>query len=510
MNARSVIWGIVGLVWLSGVLGPATAFGWADQGTAGSAPAGRADSRPNILLLLADDQRCDTISAYGNPAIQTPNLDRLARSGVNFRQAYCFGSPHGAVCVPSRAMLHSGRTLFRLPDLNLQGSRTLGECLGGAGYQTFATGKWHNGRESFARSFQRGRNVFLGGMSDHSQVPLVQLQEEAKFSAAEIGAHFSSRLFADAAIEFLGERDPERPFFCYVAFTAPHDPRMSPGNFNRMYRPQDMPLPPNFLPQHPFDSGDLTVRDENLLPWPRTPELVREQLSEYYGLVSHLDQQVGRIVAAVQEQGLDQNTIIVYAADHGLALGSHGLLGKQSLYEHSMRAPLIVVGPGIAAGDRQSLVYLHDLFPTILEWADVPLPAENEGRSLRPWLSAAGAEAANGGREVLFTAYKDTIRAVRDERWKLIRYPQIDRTQLFDLVADPHETQDLSTAETPESHAALERLSKLLVSAQAEHGDRLPWVVAEPKPAEIDLTGHPRKPDQWQPKWIVEKYFSQE
>jgi arylsulfatase A-like enzyme len=314
-------------------------------------------------------------------------------------------------------------------------------------------------------------------------------------------------LFADAAIEFLGERDPERPFFCYVAFTAPHDPRMAPGDFNRLYRPQDMPLPPNFLPQHPFNTGDLTVRDENLLPWPRTPELVREQLSEYYGLVSHLDQQVGRIVAAVQEQGLGKDTIIVYAADHGLALGSHGLLGKQSLYEHSMRAPLIVVGPGIAAGDRQSLVYLHDLFPTILEWADVPLPAEQEGQSLRPLLTK---ETAGEGRDVLFTAYKDTIRAVRDERWKLIRYPQIDRTQLFDLVADPHETQDLSAAETPESHAVLTRLRTALTLAQQEHGDRVPWVVAEPKSGEIDLTGHPRKPDQWQPKWIVEKYFSQE
>jgi len=485
------------LAWVGGIGGAVP-----EEGRA--IPLGPGASRPNIVFLLADDQKCDSIGAYGNPVIQTPNLDSLVHRGVNFRNAYCFGSPHGAVCIPSRAMLHSGRSLFRLNNLNLDQHKLLGECLAEAGYQTFATGKWHNGQSSFARSFQQGRNVFLGGMSNHAEVPIVRFEAPNAFSPAETGQHFSSKLFADAAIDFLERRDQTKPFFCYVAFTAPHDPRMSPGNFNRLYRAADMPIPKNFLPQHPFNIGDLTVRDEQLAAWPRTPEVIQQQTSDYYGLVSHLDQQVGRILAALEAQGQPDNTIIIYAADHGLALGSHGLLGKQSLYEHSMKAPLLLVGPGIEAGDCEHLVYLHDLFPTILEIAGVGIPGDGEGHSLVPHLKHA---AGGAGRAILFTAYKDTIRAVRDQRWKLIRYPQVDRTQFFDLQADPDEIEDLSQSQRPEVQIAFAKLWDAMLAAQADHGDPQPLVVANPLPAEIDLTGHPRQPDPWQPRWIIEKYF---
>ncbi|MBL8888763.1 MAG: sulfatase-like hydrolase/transferase [Planctomycetaceae bacterium] len=462
-------------------------------------------NRPNVLFLLADDQRADTISAHGNIAIRTPNLDRLVRAGVSLRNAYCFGSPHGAVCIPSRAMLHSGRSLFHLQSLNLDGHKLLGEYLQEAGYDTFATGKWHNERSSFARSFRQGRQLMFGGMSNHAEVPIVQYSAgEGKFTSQQIGEHFSSKLFADAAIEYLTTRDRTQPFFCYVAFTAPHDPRMSPGTFNRMYAPSEMPVPKNFLPQHPFDTGDLTVRDENLAPWPRTREVIQQQTADYYGLISHLDQQVGRVLEALEQSGLADNTIVIYAADHGLALGSHGLLGKQNLYEHSMKAPLVITGPGIPVGERNDLVYLHDLFPTVLEFAGVGIPAECDGRSLQSLLTA---DENQPFRDVLFTSYKDTIRAIRDQRWKLIRYPQIDRTQLFDLQTDPDEIDDLSNSSDPAHQAAKAKLLAKLAEKQREVGDQQPLVVANPKPAEIDLTGRPRTPDQWQPRWIIEKYF---
>lgn len=451
-------------------------------------------SPPNILFLLADDQRADTIAAYGNPVIQTPNLDQLVRNGFSLTNAYCFGSPHGAVCVPSRAMLHSGRSLFRLKNLNLNGQRLLGEYLQEAGYETFATGKWHNERPSFERSFQRGRNVMFGGMSNHAEVPIVQLESQQRtFSQPQTGEYFSSKLFADAAIEFLSTREKQQPFFCYVAFTAPHDPRMSPGTFNRMYEPAAMPVPKNFLPQHPFNIGDLTVRDENLAPWPRTREVIQEQTADYYGLISHLDQQVGRILEALEASGQAENTIIIYAADHGLAMGSHGLLGKQSLYEHSMKAPVVIVGPGIPVGSNSALVYLHDLFPTILECAGVTLPAECDGRSFRPLLDGV---VQYEPRSTLFTAYKDTIRAIRNERWKLIRYPQIDRTQLFHLESDPDEMNDLSESDDPTHQAIKAGLLRQLAESQQDVGDAQSLVVANPQPAAIDLTGHPRKPDQ--------------
>lgn len=490
------------LVWLIGLTW--VAVGRGQETTKPEEGFSASPRRPNVLFLLADDQRTDTIAAYGNSTIQTPNLDGLVRRGFSLTNAYCLGSPHGAVCVPSRAMLHSGRSLFRLKNLNLDGEKLLGEYLQEAGYETFATGKWHNERPSFARSFQRGRNLMFGGMANHAEVPIVQFSGEG-FSRPQTGEHFSSKLFADAAIEFLTEREKSRPFFCYVAFTAPHDPRMSPGTFNRMYQPAEMVVPKNFLPQHPFDIGDLTVRDENLAPWPRTREIIQQQTADYYGLISHLDQQVGRVLEALAASGQADNTIIVYAADHGLALGSHGLLGKQNLYEHSMKAPLVIVGPGFATGQNDTLVYLHDLFPTLLDCAGVNVPAECDGRSLRPLLDGSGKYEA---RSSLFTAYKDTIRAIRDERWKLIRYPQIDRTQLFDLESDPDEMNDLSTSDDVTLHAVRARLWSQLEAAQKEVGDSQVLVVANPKPAEIDLTGHPRKPDQWQPKWIVEKYFA--
>ncbi len=462
---------------------------------------------PNILFLFADDQRTDTIAAYGNERIQTPNLDRLSRTGMNFRNSYCFGSPHGAVCVPSRAMLHSGRNLFHLKDLNLVGHETLGERLGRSGYQTFGTGKWHNGNSSFVRSFQSGRNLLLGGMANHAEVPIVQFDSATEnFSKPKPGENFSSKLFADAAIEFLQDRDSSKPFFCYVAFTAPHDPRMSPGNFNQMYKPEKMPVPKNFLPQHPFDNGDLTVRDEQLAPWPRTREVIQAQTADYYGLISHLDQQVGRIMETLRESGYAENTIVIYAADHGLALGSHGLLGKQSLYDHSMKAPLIVAGPGIVPGDDSSLTYLHDLFPTILEIAQADAPTETDGRSVVPLLKR---KAGYTPRDYLFTSYKNTIRAIRDRRWKLIRYPQVDRTQLFDLESDADETNNLIDSVEGEHQAIRIRLQEALVQAQKDAGDTQPLTVDKPAKAEIDLTDHPRKPDQWQPRWIIEKYFDQ-
>lgn len=462
-------------------------------------------SRPNILLLLSDDQRRDTIGALGNPIIKTPALDELAGRSLVFHNAYCFGSPHGAVCVPSRAMLHSGRSLYFLPDLNLAGCETMGEILSANGYRTFATGKWHNGKESLVRSFQSAANIMLGGMSDHSKVPLVQLDSRTRrFSPPATGEYFSSTLFADSAIEFLKQQpDQPQPFFCYVAFTAPHDPRMSPGNFNRMYRPEEISLPANFLPQHPFNNGELTVRDECLAGWPRTREVIQAQTADYYGLISHLDQQIGRILATLDACRLSENTIVIFASDHGLALGSHGLLGKQNLYEHSTGLPLLISGPGIEPGRSEALVYLHDLFPTILEMGGVDQPPPVEAQSLSSLIYGK----PTIPRDLIFTVYRDSMRAVRDQRWKLIRYPRINRNQLFDLQNDPDELQDLSQSSEPIHQQTLQRLLAQLRAQQILHGDSSPLEIAEPEAEEIDLTGHPRTPDQWQPRWIVEKYF---
>ena len=470
---------------------------WAGESTIAQA----ATRRPNFLFLFSDDQRADTIGAYDNPHIKTPNLDRLSQSGFNFLRAYCMGSIHGAVCQPSRAMLNSGRTLYRV-SMDLAGVRTLPEVLREAGYTTFGTGKWHNMRPAFARSFSHGTAIFFGGMSNHLKVPLVDLGPNGTFVNKRKGSKFSSELFADATIAFLESYKGEQPFYAYVSFTAPHDPRMPPKKYLDMYDPKQMPLPKNFLPQHPFHNGWMVGRDETLAPWPRTPEIIRSQLAEYYGMITHMDDQIGRILKALEQTGRADDTVIVFSSDQGLALGSHGLLGKQNLYEHSMHSPLIFSGRDIPQHESSTaLVYLYDIYPTLCELAGVELPAKVEGKSLVPIWKGQLARV----RDSLFTTYENLQRAVRDDRWKLIRYPQINKTQLFDLHSDPDELHNL--ADRPEQAGRIASMMALLQEWQQRTADKQPLTSPNPKPAEIDLTGRQRKPDSHQPPEIVLKYF---
>jgi len=463
----------------------------------------KSPGKPNILFLFADDMRADTIAAHGNSYIKTPNLDSLVRQGFSFRGNYIFGGNSGAVCVPSRAMLMSGKTWFKVDTTTLKGARLMPEHLGENGYVTFGTGKWHNGQDSWLRAFQRGKTVMFGGMSDHTKVPVRDLGPDGKLTDERTGEKFSSELFADSAIEFLQNHDGKKPFFAYVAFTAPHDPRQPPLKYREQYYRNLPPLPANFLPQLPFDNGMMKGgRDENLGAWPRTEMMIREQLAEYYGMITHLDEQIGRILAALQKSGQADNTIIIFAADNGLALGSHGLLGKQSVFEHSMRTPLIIAGPGIPRGkSTRTFTYLLDIFPTLCDMIGIQPPADLEGEDLRPLWEGKKARV----RDSVFLPYMQIQRAVRDERWKLIVYPQIGHLQLFDLQNDQYETTNL--IDRPEYAKHVQRLQKLMKQWQSRVGDTLELPTENKQPPKIDLTGQPRKPDQWQPDWIVKKYF---
>lgn len=475
-------------------------------GVLASVSAGRvvADSRPSFLILFADDQRADTLHAWGNQNIRTPNLDRLIHRGFGFRANYCFGSNSGAVCIPSRAMLMSGRTWLDSRH-DLAGIPLMPERLGAAGYRTFATGKWHNGRESFKRAFQEGRSVFFGGMADHTKVPVVDYAG-GTFGTERTATRFSSEEFASTAIQFLAQATNDAPFLCYVAFTAPHDPRNPLTHSVMPYYRNRPPLPANFLPQHPFDNGWMRgLRDENLAPYPRPPEMIRDQLAEYYGLITHLDGEIGRILEALKNHPRGRNTYVIYAADHGLAMGSHGLLGKQSLYEHSMKCPLVIAGPGIPAGrETRQFTYLFDIFPTVARLAGVDLPDPMGGRDLSPlWTGPK-----TPWRDTVFLPFTDTMRSIRDERWKLIVYPRTNHRQLFDLRRDPDERHNL--AADPRHAATVARLEKRMIESQKQFGDRQPLSTQTPAPLAIDLSkDYVRKPDESQPAWVVEKYFRQ-
>ncbi len=417
------------------------------------------DRPPNVLFLFTDDQRADTIHAMGNPAIRTPNLDALARSGMVFRNAYCMGGDVGAVCLPSRTMLLSGRSLFRLKGIGPD-SPTWPKAMRELGYHTYHHGKRGNTPQQIQQAFQTNKYLKDDQQERNSGLPGKQI--------------------ADEAIAHLKSHPKDNPFFMYLAFGNPHDPRVVNEEYRRQYNDSRIPLPANYLPFHPFNNGELTIRDEALLPWPRTPEAVRKELGDYYGVITYLDMQIGRILQALKECGEAERTIILFSSDQGLAMGGHGLMGKQNLYEDGMNVPLIIAGPGIPQGESRALVYLLDLFPTVSELVGAKAPEELDGRSF----GAVVRGEKTDHRESIFLAYRHVQRAVRAGDWKLIRYPRIHRSQLFDLKNDPFEKEDLSA--NPAQSDRIERLMTLMREQQRIWGDDLPLTSAVPEPSEYD------------------------
>jgi arylsulfatase A-like enzyme len=421
--------------------------------------------QPNILHLHADDHRADGLHALGTALLQTPNLDTLVARGTTFTRCYTMGSMIGAVCLPSRTMLLTGKSWLRIPngrDANADASQSLPRVLGGAGYATFHVGKGGN-------EFTAGLNAFDTNLLMNDTGPELR--------------RGSSERHADATIKFLKERKSEgttaaKPFYIYFAPPVPHDPRVAAPEFHGLYDPAKIPLPAAFLPQHPWDNGEMIVRDEQLAPWPRTPADTKQQLADYYACVTGLDHHIGRVFAQLKAMGEWDNTIIVFTGDNGLSLGEHGLFGKQNLYEFGgMHVPCVIAGPGIPQGRSDALVYLMDLFPTFCDFGGAPIPAAVEGRSLASVIRQQTAKV----RDVLYTAYRDGQRAVRDDRWKLIRYPLVDRTQLFDLAADPRELNNL--ADQPAHTARVTAMTALLQQEMTRYADPTPLVVAHSKPA---------------------------
>jgi arylsulfatase A-like enzyme len=411
--------------------------------------------RPNVLFLLTDDLRADAVGALGNRAIKTPTLDKLASSGFVFKNAYCQGSNSPAVCLTSRNMILSGRSYFRWKGSYAPGTPpNFPLTLAAAGYETYHDGKRGNVAVEIEKKFQHSHYI----------------DDDRERKSGQPG-----KAIVDRAISFVKGRDRGRPFFMYLAFEAPHDPRVAAPEYLERYDPREIPLPANFLPVHPFDNGEMTVRDELLAPWPRTEAEIRRQLHEYFAVITGLDHHIGRLIETLKSSGDFDRTIVIFSSDHGLALGSHGLMGKQSLYEHSMKSPLLFAGPGIPRGSSSALAYLFDIFPTICELAGISIPAGLDGQSLAPIIAGR----SDRVRDSIFLSYRDDQRAVRDDRWKLVRYPGINRSQLFDLENDPDERHDLAadSAQGPR----LDRMTDLLRQWQSRLGDVLPLTTASPR-----------------------------
>ena len=374
--------------------------------------------QPNVIILLTDDQRAGTIHALGNDVIQTPHMDELVRRGTSFTRAHIPGGTLGAVCMPSRAMLNSGRTLFHLSgegqDIPAE-HITLGECLRGAGYHTHGVGKWHNGPDSYARSFfQRGGYLLWAACGITGTCRCAIITPTASMSTAftlrptsrpralsvlvradriNAGVH-STDLFSGDAVRFIQSYNEEKPFFLYLSFLAPHDPRTMPEEFKHMYKAEDIPLPDNFAAMPVVNCGwSARGRDETIEAYPRDPMKVRQHIADYYAMISHIDYRIGEVMDAVREKGLLEDCrSVVLMGDNGLAIGQHGLMGKQNIYEHSVGVPLVMAGPGIPQNERrEQLCYLLDVYPTLCELCGVEIPASVEGKSLLPVLQNADA-----------------------------------------------------------------------------------------------------------------------
>jgi arylsulfatase A-like enzyme len=451
-----------------------------------AAGAATAAKRPNILFLFADDQCFRTIHAMGNSEIRTPHLDQLFESGTVFTNTYNQGGWNGAICIASRTMLSTGRYLWhaRSAESELKKSWTQQrhlwpQMMSDAGYRTYFTGKWHVKADN-ASIFDVSRHV-RGGMPQQTpggyhRPPADGVDPWRPWDRSlggfwEGGTHWSEVVGNDAIDYLTDAASQEKPFFMYIAFNAPHDPRQSPKEFVDMYPADSIRIPENFQPEYPFQIGSNRVRDEVLAPFPRTHHAVQVHRQEYYAIITHMDVQIGRILEKLEATGQRDNTWIFFTADHGLACGEHGLLGKQNQYDHSIRVPFVAVRPGAS---QQRLVdtpiYLQSVMPTSLELAGAEIPERVEFSSLMPILSdpSASSELESVG---VYSAYVDTQRSLTHNGWKLILYPKIAKHRMYHVAEDPRELRDL--AEEPSTLHRRRQLFRMLLAWQQRTGDTL-------------------------------------
>tara|TARA_B100000809_G_scaffold54621_1_gene50314 strand:- start:54923 stop:56437 length:1515 start_codon:yes stop_codon:yes gene_type:complete len=470
--------------------------------------------KPNFLLIMTDDQTYESIHTLNNEEIYTPNMDRLVDQGVTFTHAFNQGSWRGAVCVASRTMLLTGQSLFRASQnkqLLSKWTRSKEEyekteisiwpeVFSENGYETFITGKWHNSSEAVLQGFDKASALahgfyesrdnegnrpgynrgaegpewnpwdakFNGHWSPTVKDVLLDEEGNKKFGPSYQVAQHTSELFADQAIDYLLNDAVinTSPFLMYVAFNAPHDPRQSPKEYVDRYPASSIKIPHNFMTEHPFDQGDSKVRDEKLAPFPRTKEAVQLHRSEYYAIITHFDHELGRILKALETSGKGNNTYVIMTSDHGLAIGQHGLMGKQNQYDHSIRMPLIINGPGLKAGRKVTKkVYMQSMFATTCELASIEVPNTVDFKSFKALLNGE----SKGGEDYVFGAYKNLQRMIRSDTYKLIVYPHNKNIQLFDLEKDPYEMENL--AFNKKYRKIKEQLLNELIAQQKNLGD---------------------------------------
>lgn len=414
--------------------------------------------RPNIIFLLTDDQRWDSLGCMGNPIVRTPEIDRLAERGVTFTNAFVTTS----ICMTSRASIFLGQYLrthkindFATPFTPEQLAATYPQVMRRAGYHLGFIGKYGVGNEMPEKAFDYWRG-FPG--------------QGRYFPDGEPGPHLTERM-GDQALEFLETAPKGKPFCLSISYKAAHvqdeDPRQflpSPATAD-LYAGVTIPPPktadPRFIASLPIE----VQRSEGRRRWAirfGTPALFQESVKNYYRLITEVDTTVGRIRGALARMGADRNTVIVFSSDNGFYLGEHGLAGKWLMHEESIRVPLIVHDPRLESrhwGKRLGQLALNiDLAPTMLASAGLTAPPTMQGRNLYSLIRGE----TSGWRSDFFYEHHFTARGwippvegVRTERWKYTRYlgtrPEFE--ELYDLEKDPLEENNL--ARSPEAGGQL-------------------------------------------------------
>lgn len=427
--------------------------------TVGLLATASAAERPNILFIIADDQSPFDFKFYDKESkLNAPVLDQLAADGMVFDGAYHMGAWSGAVCTPSRHMVMSGRTVWHIPSKHNRKSNpneadaglvpanlpeyTMAAVFNRAGYDTMRTCKKGNSYDGANKQFTVVRDASKRGGTEES----------------------GSAWHGKQVLDYLNEREKANdkdPFLIYFGFSHPHDTRDGTPELLEKYgainhtkqttlpEPNDKqpPMPPNWLPKHPFENSSLSVRDEVSVSgvWKNRDEAtIRNELGREFACSENIDIQIGKVLDKLEAMGELDNTYIIYTADHGIAIGRHGLQGKQNLYEHTWRVPFVVKGPGIKPGTRaQGNIYLLDVLATICDLTGVEAPATNEGTSFKPVLMGEQETV----RDVLYGVYcggeKPGMRCVKKGDWKLLKYDVpsagVQETQLFNLAENPHE-----------------------------------------------------------------------
>ncbi len=439
-----------------------------------------AESRPNILFILSDDQRWDALGAEKNAQILTPNLDALAASGILFPQ----GTVAISMCCPSRAALVTGlfshqsgyfsNKTWTVEAGNGFGQPTAVELLRQSGYFTSLIGKWHIKPVPWRCGFEEVRTWMPHGADNYVNPELAHgFSDKIKEEPGHV-----TELFANDAVKFLHERRSStdgKPFFLWLAFTAPHTPqRPIPERCCEPYKELSRDLhPPGFPPDEHADR-----------PW-----------AQYYSAITHMDEQTGLVLQALKENGFAENTVVIYLSDNGWMMGSHGYFGKVLPDDESIRVPFIIHAPPALQkwkGVSNALVSSIDLGPTWLDLAGVTPPANFSGQTLLPLLKSEHPEPKF--RDDVFCEFEDEMawpgyafRMVRTQDWKLVlrphragkkleslekdfketeeekkyfKPPVLEEIQLFDLKNDPHELRDV--AHEPTAAVALKEMKMRL------------------------------------------------